>query len=106
MASVDGSAASAAVCVAAGIFASAAEIVGKVVSVAGTDTPCCSTQLTAAVRAADVAGDPPGVVFAAFAPALHPRVVVCVLLVKDGAGGATAAPVAREVIEAALQAEH
>jgi hypothetical protein len=29
-----------------------------------------------------------------------------VLLVKDGAGGATAAPVARELIEAALQAEH
>ena len=30
--------------------------------------------------------------FAAFAPALHPRLVVCVLLVKDGAGGDTAAP--------------
>jgi hypothetical protein len=43
--------------------------------------------------------------FAAFAPALHPKIVVCVLLVKDGAGGATAAPVAREVIEAALQSE-
>jgi penicillin-binding protein A len=43
--------------------------------------------------------------FAAFAPALHPRVVVCVLLVKDGAGGDTAAPVAREVLEAALQSE-
>jgi peptidoglycan glycosyltransferase len=43
--------------------------------------------------------------FAAFAPALHPRIVVCVLLVKDGAGGMTAAPVAREVLEAALQ-EH
>jgi peptidoglycan glycosyltransferase len=43
--------------------------------------------------------------FAAFAPALHPRIIVCVLLVKDGAGGMTAAPVAREVIEAAL-AEH
>jgi cell division protein FtsI/penicillin-binding protein 2 len=43
--------------------------------------------------------------FAAFAPALHPRIVVCVLLVKDGAGGATAAPVAREVLEAGL-AEH
>jgi peptidoglycan glycosyltransferase len=43
--------------------------------------------------------------FAAFAPALHPRIVVCVMLVKDGAGGATAAPVAREVIEAALQGE-
>ncbi len=44
--------------------------------------------------------------FAAFAPALDPRIVVCVMLVKDGAGGATAAPVAREVIEAALQSEH
>ncbi len=43
--------------------------------------------------------------FAAFAPALHPRIVVCVMLVKDGAGGATAAPVARQVLEAALQAE-
>jgi peptidoglycan glycosyltransferase len=41
--------------------------------------------------------------FAAFAPAVHPRIVVCVLLVKDGAGGATAAPVAREVLETALQ---
>jgi penicillin-binding protein A len=44
--------------------------------------------------------------FAAFAPALHPRIAVCVLLVKDGAGGDTAAPVAREVIEAALEASH
>jgi penicillin-binding protein A len=44
--------------------------------------------------------------FAAFAPALHPRVVVGVLLVKDGAGGATAAPVARQVLEAGLRAGH
>jgi cell division protein FtsI/penicillin-binding protein 2 len=43
--------------------------------------------------------------FAAFAPALAPRVAVCVMLVKDGAGGATAAPVAREVLEATLSAE-
>ena len=43
--------------------------------------------------------------FAAFAPAINPRVAVCVMLVKDGAGGATAAPVAREVLEAALRAE-
>jgi peptidoglycan glycosyltransferase len=43
--------------------------------------------------------------FAAFAPAIGPRVAVCVMLVKDGAGGATAAPVAREVLEAALRAE-
>ncbi len=42
--------------------------------------------------------------FAAFAPALDPRVVVCVLLVEDGAGGTTAAPVARQVIEAGLKA--
>ena len=41
--------------------------------------------------------------FAAFAPALHPRIDVGVLLVKDGAGGATAAPVARQVLEAGLQ---
>jgi cell division protein FtsI/penicillin-binding protein 2 len=41
--------------------------------------------------------------FAAFAPAIHPRIVVGVLLVKDGAGGATAAPVARQVLEAGLQ---
>jgi penicillin-binding protein A len=42
--------------------------------------------------------------FAAFAPALRPRIVVGVLLVKDGAGGDTAAPVARQVLEAGLQA--
>jgi peptidoglycan glycosyltransferase len=42
--------------------------------------------------------------FAAFAPALHPRIAVCVMLVKDGAGGTTAAPVARQVLEAGLQA--
>jgi penicillin-binding protein A len=44
--------------------------------------------------------------FAAFAPAQAPKIVVCVMLVKDGAGGDTAAPVAREIIEAALQSEH
>lgn len=42
--------------------------------------------------------------FAAFAPAYTPRVAVGVLLVKDGAGGSTAAPVAKEVLEAALRA--
>ena len=41
--------------------------------------------------------------FAAFAPALHPRIAVAVLLVADGAGGDTAAPVARQVIEAGLR---
>jgi hypothetical protein len=41
--------------------------------------------------------------FAAFAPALAPRIAVGVLMVKDGAGGETAAPVAKQVIEAALR---
>jgi hypothetical protein len=41
--------------------------------------------------------------FAAFAPAGHPRVAVAVLLVGQGAGGATAAPAAKQVIEAALR---
>jgi peptidoglycan glycosyltransferase len=44
--------------------------------------------------------------FTAFAPALDPRIAVCVMLVKDGAGGDTAAPVARQVLEAGLKAGH
>ncbi len=42
--------------------------------------------------------------FACFAPALAPRVAVGVLLVKDGQGGQTAAPVARQVLRGALAA--
>jgi penicillin-binding protein A len=41
--------------------------------------------------------------FASFAPALDPKIVVGVMLVRDGAGGATAAPIAREVLESALR---
>ena len=41
--------------------------------------------------------------FAAFAPALTPKIAVGVLMVKDGAGGETAAPVAKQLIEAALR---
>ena len=41
--------------------------------------------------------------FAAFAPARRPRVVVSVLLVGQGAGGETAAPVAKQVLETALK---
>jgi penicillin-binding protein A len=40
--------------------------------------------------------------FTAFAPLEDPQVAVCVLLVGQGAGGATAAPAAKTVIEAAL----
>ena len=41
--------------------------------------------------------------FAAFAPAVHPKIAVGVLLVKDGAGGETAAPLAKQVLEAGLR---
>ncbi len=41
--------------------------------------------------------------FTAFAPLRDPQVAVCVLLVGQGAGGATAAPAAKTVIEAALK---
>jgi cell division protein FtsI/penicillin-binding protein 2 len=41
--------------------------------------------------------------FVAFAPASDPQVAVAVLLVGAGAGGASAAPVARQVLAAALR---
>jgi cell division protein FtsI/penicillin-binding protein 2 len=41
--------------------------------------------------------------FAAYAPMAHPRVAVAVMLVGQGAGGETAAPAAKQVIEAALK---
>jgi peptidoglycan glycosyltransferase len=40
--------------------------------------------------------------FTAYAPAKRPRIVVAVMLVGAGAGGATAAPAARVVLDAAL----
>jgi peptidoglycan glycosyltransferase len=40
--------------------------------------------------------------FTAYAPAARPRLAVAVMLVRAGAGGATAAPAARVVLEAAL----
>ena len=41
--------------------------------------------------------------FTAYAPAGKPRVVVAVLLVRNGAGGATAAPAAQGVLVAGLK---
>ena len=41
--------------------------------------------------------------FIGYAPAEAPRVVVSVLIVHGGVGGKTAAPIARQVIDAALQ---
>jgi penicillin-binding protein A len=42
--------------------------------------------------------------FSAYAPAGQPRVAVGVLLVEAGAGGDTAAPVAKQVLVAGLRA--
>ncbi len=52
----------------------------------------------------DAAGDPSNTDawFTAYAPAGRPRIAVAVLLVRNGAGGATAAPAARGVLAAAL----
>jgi peptidoglycan glycosyltransferase len=41
--------------------------------------------------------------FTAFAPARRPRIAVCVMLVRNGAGGDTAAPAARGVLIAGLK---
>jgi peptidoglycan glycosyltransferase len=53
---------------------------------------------------ADAASDPKNTDawFVAFAPAAKPRVAVAVMLVGAGAGGKTAAPIARQVLQAAL----
>jgi cell division protein FtsI/penicillin-binding protein 2 len=40
--------------------------------------------------------------FVAFAPARKPRIALAVLLVGQGAGGATAAPAAKGILDAAL----
>jgi len=40
--------------------------------------------------------------FTGFAPASHPRIAVCVMLVRAGAGGDTAAPAAAQVLSAGL----
>ena len=42
--------------------------------------------------------------FAAYAPAGRPRVAVGVVLIANGVGGETAAPVARQVLSAGLKA--
>jgi hypothetical protein len=54
--------------------------------------------------AEEVASDPTNTDawFTAYAPAARPRIAVAVMLVRAGAGGATAAPAARLVLEAAL----
>jgi penicillin-binding protein 2 len=42
--------------------------------------------------------------FTAYAPVRRPKIVVCVLIVHGGAGGSSAAPAARGVLQAGLAA--
>lgn len=52
---------------------------------------------------AEVEGKPPHAWFLGIAPAENPTVVVAVIVENSGGGGAVAAPIAREVIKAALK---
>ncbi|HSZ70169.1 MAG TPA: penicillin-binding transpeptidase domain-containing protein [Solirubrobacteraceae bacterium] len=72
---------------------------------AGGDTSTTGAQESEAGHCASEQNSPQNTDawFASFAPALHPKIVVGVLLVRDGFGGDTAAPVAREVLEAGLK---
>lgn len=71
-----------------------------------TTTPACSPAPGAPSCPAPGAADPTdtNAWFAAYAPASAPRVAIGVLLVASGAGGTTAAPVARQVLLTALRA--
>ncbi len=74
--------------------ASGASGVGAVATPTGATGPC-----------ADIANNPydTDAWFVSFAPAFHPKIAVGVLLDHDGAGGTSAAPVARDLIAQALQ---
>jgi penicillin-binding protein A len=71
----------------------------------GTGTSAAISGITVAGKTgtAEVGpGRPSDAWFIAFAPAEAPRVVVSVLIVNGGVGGDVAAPIARQVLEAAL----
>lgn len=71
-----------------------------------TSRPDCTPTVEVPACPPPLPSDPTGTDawFAAFAPASHPRIAVAVLLVANGAGGDTAAPVARQVLLAGLKA--
>ena len=56
------------------------------------------------VSTADIAQNPKNTTawFVAFAPAANPKVAVAVMLPSAGQGGASAAPIAKRVLQAAL----
>jgi len=68
----------------------------------GTAAALPGVQVAGKTGTSDVGSGPSDAWFAAFVPAIRPRYVVAVLVVGGGVGGVTAAPIARLVMEAAL----
>jgi peptidoglycan glycosyltransferase len=68
----------------------------------GTAAALSGVQVAGKTGTAEVAGASPHAWFAGFAPAEDPQVVVVVLVENAGSGGSVAAPVARQVLAAAL----
>jgi cell division protein FtsI/penicillin-binding protein 2 len=71
---------------------------------AGSTAPAALTGPTGPTNCAGVDNNPydTDAWFVAFAPEINPRFVVAVLLPHDGAGGTTAAPLAKVILEQAL----
>jgi peptidoglycan glycosyltransferase len=68
----------------------------------GTSAAIEGVQVAGKTGTAEVGNGEPHAWFAAFAPADNPEIVVAVLVENAGTGGSVAAPVARQVISAAL----
>jgi peptidoglycan glycosyltransferase len=68
----------------------------------GTAAAIGGVQVAGKTGTAEVANGEPHAWFAAFAPAENPQIVVAVLVENAGTGGSVAAPIARQVISAAL----
>jgi peptidoglycan glycosyltransferase len=68
----------------------------------GTAAAIGGVQVAGKTGTAEVANGEPHAWFAAFAPAENPQIAVAVLVENAGTGGSVAAPIARQVISAAL----
>ena len=68
----------------------------------GTAASIGGVQVAGKTGTAEVANGEPHAWFAAFAPADNPQIAVAVLVENAGTGGSVAAPIARQVISAAL----
>ncbi|MBN1629256.1 MAG: hypothetical protein JW990_05820 [Thermoleophilia bacterium] len=77
-------------------------MVQTVKSGTGTAAALEGVQVAGKTGTAEVADGEPHAWFAAFAPADYPEVVVAVVVENAGTGGSVAAPIARQVIAAAL----